>query len=253
VSAYDPSTRDPTAVLGRRVVAFLIDIAIPTALFVALFLALATTYDKHGGSTFDITGLNVCDVIKARTNASICFETTNTAVALTQGRALLAFTLPLVLAFVDFVVLQGATGASIGKHILGLRVVDTDGREAGLGRAFVRWILLPVDMLCGILGLVVASLTHPHRRVGDMAAGTYVVGSADTERPIENPHTAPVYDPLVSAYAPPASTETQAVTGAQSSASAPVWDAQRGAWLSYDPAQRSWLRYDDATRTWVPL
>jgi uncharacterized RDD family membrane protein YckC len=239
------SGRDPTAVLGRRVVAYIIDIVIPLTLFVALCLALARHYDKHVGA-FDLTNVNVCDALKARDNVSVCFETSRAAYTITQGRAVIAFALPLLLSFVNLVVLQGSSGASIGKHVMNLRVVDTDGHDAGLGRAFVRWVLLVVDTLCLIFGLVVAVITHPHRRVGDFVAGTYVIG-ADADQPIDFASPVPV-----------ATTETAATTATTTSdeapsASAPVWDAQRGAWLSYDPVRRAWLRYDGDSSTWIPL
>ena len=72
-------------------------------------------------------------------------------------------------------VLQAVTGASIGKHALGLRVVDEQGRKAGLGRTIVRWLFLIIDGGIFLIGLITALVTHPHRRVGDLVAGTYVV------------------------------------------------------------------------------
>jgi hypothetical protein len=87
------------------------------------------------------------------------------------------------------VVLQGITGASVGKMILGLRVVNGQGGVCGIGRAFVRWIFLLIDSICLVVGLIIASVTHPHRRVGDMVGGTYVVGLASVGQPM--PGTAP--------------------------------------------------------------
>src|SRR4029079_11025816 len=71
--------------------------------------------------------------------------------------------------------LQGLAGGSIGKLLLGLRVVGCDGRRAGLGRVALRTLLLIVDAgFCWIPGLVSAFSTKGHRRIGDLAAQTLV-------------------------------------------------------------------------------
>jgi len=84
----------------------------------------------------------------------------------------------IVAALVLFVLLQGLTGATVGKFLVGLRVVDRDGRPPGLVRAAVRTGLLVLDAcpwVVPLLGWAVAA-THPkHRRLGDLAAGTMVV------------------------------------------------------------------------------
>ncbi len=42
--------------------------------------------------------------------------------------------------FLDFVLLQGLKGASVGKMLMGMRVVREDGSELGMGWAFLRWL-----------------------------------------------------------------------------------------------------------------
>jgi uncharacterized RDD family membrane protein YckC len=224
--------RDPTAVLGRRVLAYAIDIAIAWLSFFVLFAALAKRYDFAGPST--------CDTIKQFTDATICTQNGESAFALTSRAALAVFLVPLGIAFLDMVVLQSLQGASIGKLLTGLRVVDQHGRIANFGPMVVRWLLLVVDGLCLVLGLVVASATSPHRRVGDMAAHTYVVGRRDAGRPVlrDAPAPAPAYTPLVQPTAAPP---------------APVWDPGRGAWVSFDPHTNVWLRYDGAAEQWTRL
>ncbi|MFH2055191.1 MAG: RDD family protein [bacterium] len=89
---------------------------------------------------------------------------------------------PLCLAFLAvivlyFVVLEGLFGATLGKRVLGLRVVGEDGREPGLGPALVRNLLRAVDALpvFSILGMVLI-LTSPERtRLGDRIADTRVI------------------------------------------------------------------------------
>jgi hypothetical protein len=132
------------------------------------------------------------------------------------GGAAVAYGLSVLAGVANLVVLQGITGASLGKLIMGLRVVDSQGAPCGMGRAFVRWILLIVDTICGVLGLIVAGLTHPHRRIGDMIGGTYVVGQENEGRPL----VAAVYPPA-NQYAYPQGAPEWAPPGAQPPA--PGW------------------------------
>jgi uncharacterized RDD family membrane protein YckC len=65
-------------------------------------------------------------------------------------------------------------GTTIWKLAFGLHVFALHGRIVGLGRAFLRSLLRPVDLL--IVGGVLALLPG-HRRLGDLAAGTCVARS----------------------------------------------------------------------------
>jgi uncharacterized RDD family membrane protein YckC len=80
--------------------------------------------------------------------------------------------------------LESAGGQTVGKRLLRLRVVRSDGSEAGLREVAVRTVLRTVDGLFGYLvGLGVMLATGQRRqRLGDLAAGT-VVTSADAEQP----------------------------------------------------------------------
>jgi uncharacterized RDD family membrane protein YckC len=273
---------DPTKVLGRRVLAYIIDFSIAGALLVGLFLATAESFDKEAAG---VSGITVCDAVRESSNASVCFETDDSALTLTGGAAAAVFLMPLGVSFANLVLLQGTTGASAGKSVVGLRVVNDQGAIAGVGRAFVRWLLLIVDGICGVLGLVVAALTTPHRRVGDFVAGTYVVGKTDAGRPVVVPAGASVgvgapYSASSSSSSsppppppppppqgfgapgapPPPTTPTEAPTtevptsGAPAiGTSAPQWDAQRSSWVAFDATRNAWLRFDGATQQWRPL
>ena len=64
-------------------------------------------------------------------------------------------------------------------------MVKEDGSVVGVGRSLVRWILFLVDgpltlFLCGI---ITSATSRGHRRLGDMAAGSYVVGKEFAGRP----------------------------------------------------------------------
>jgi uncharacterized RDD family membrane protein YckC len=127
-----------------------------------------------------------------------------------------------VYALLTLVVLQGELGATPGKLLVGLRVVDDSGHICGPARAAARGALLVVDGACA-LGLIVALATHPHRRLGDLVAHTAVVGRDDVGTPVEAP-TSP----------------------------APHWDPAWEAWLRWDPDSGRWLRYDESSGEWRP-
>jgi uncharacterized RDD family membrane protein YckC len=79
-----------------------------------------------------------------------------------------------VLYFAHAVVFEGLWGKTLGKAILGIEVIRSeDGGVPGQGRAALRALtFLFVDMLVGIFVM----LASPRRqRSGDMAAGTLVV------------------------------------------------------------------------------
>src|SRR5690349_19177271 len=118
--------------MGRRIGAYVIDAFITTLLLVVLFTAMADRSSKQG-TVFE--GNTVCPTVRATTNRHFCFEDTNTVYTLTNRQALVVFGLPFLVSFANLVLLQSAGGASIGKHILGLRVVDGNGNPANIGRA----------------------------------------------------------------------------------------------------------------------
>lgn len=68
-------------------------------------------------------------------------------------------------------------GQTIGKRIVGLRVLDERGLRIGLVAAVLRNLVRVVDFLPGfyLVGGVAALLDARGRRLGDLAAGTLVV------------------------------------------------------------------------------
>lgn len=70
---------------------------------------------------------------------------------------------------------QFMDGQSIGKRLRRIKVVRRDGREPGIGAYLLRWVLRPVDSFYGI-GIVVILVNGKGQRLGDLAAGTTVVG-----------------------------------------------------------------------------
>jgi uncharacterized RDD family membrane protein YckC len=68
-------------------------------------------------------------------------------------------------------------GQTVGKRFSGLRVIREDGAPAGFVAILIRNLVRLVDFLPGFygLGLMVIILSPRSQRLGDIAAGTYVV------------------------------------------------------------------------------
>ncbi|MGH9051185.1 MAG: RDD family protein [Acidimicrobiia bacterium] len=156
---------DPTRVVARRCVAFVID-----GLVVVLVLWVSA---QASGDFVDASG----DCPARVPAGDACVEWNDQAYVI-DGAAVWRFALTLV---VLLVLVLGVTrwrmGASLGKALLGIRVVDARGHPAGIWRGAVRTAALVVDLIALLLpiGLWLALLTPGHRRVGDFLAGTFVV------------------------------------------------------------------------------
>lgn len=73
-------------------------------------------------------------------------------------------------------------GQSLGKKLIKIRVVKTDGTPASFGAYLLRWLFRPIDLyassivgLPGMVGLVTILTTKKNQRLGDIVAGTTVV------------------------------------------------------------------------------
>ena len=82
-----------------------------------------------------------------------------------------------------FPLLEGFTGRTLGKLILGVKVVRADGKVPGLGKAILRTLLRLVEvnpfLAGGLMAGIVALVSKKKQRLGDMVADTYVVRVAD--------------------------------------------------------------------------
>ncbi|MBX3042186.1 MAG: RDD family protein [Candidatus Kapabacteria bacterium] len=79
--------------------------------------------------------------------------------------------------FYDLIFETLANGQSIGKKVMEIRVIRTDGLEPTIVQYFLRWILRPIDIWfsSGGLAALVIFLNGKGQRIGDLAAGTMVV------------------------------------------------------------------------------
>ncbi|MFH1699397.1 MAG: RDD family protein [Candidatus Zixiibacteriota bacterium] len=76
-----------------------------------------------------------------------------------------------------FVLLEGYLGATLGKFLVGIRVIDYDGQKPGLVKSLIRNILRAVDSLpiLNIAGVILILRSDECARFGDRIAGTRVV------------------------------------------------------------------------------
>jgi uncharacterized RDD family membrane protein YckC len=67
-------------------------------------------------------------------------------------------------------------GQSIGKKLLGIKVISETGGRPALHQYLIRWLLRPFDFFFfGLVGLLTVVNSKKNQRLGDMAAGTLVI------------------------------------------------------------------------------
>lgn len=179
-----PPPSDPTAVIGRRVLAWLADLALFSAVVLAGFASMSEYTEIPAG----VAEADACDLFEQQhpDAADTCIAYDGDIYLLDTGEAgvqtLLSFGW-----FAFFVLLQGLTGGSPGKLLFGLRVVDEHGNRCGIGRSLGRtllWIVDAAPWIIPLVGPITAFTSTGHRRVGDLAAGTFVVASSSVGAPV---------------------------------------------------------------------
>ena len=81
--------------------------------------------------------------------------------------------------FIYFAYSWAASGKTFGMALLGVRVVRSDGADAGARRAAVRTLALPLSFLLFGLGFIGILLGRQRRALHDVIAGTVVIYSWD--------------------------------------------------------------------------
>ena len=256
---------DPTAVMGRRILAWILDLVLFAGVVLGVFAALAAPVDIPQGFVLD-----ACERLQALDSdeARGCIELGDTAYITSTADTGIQ-TLTTLGYFAFFVLLQGLTGASPGKLLTGLRVVDEEGRRAGVGRSLVRTLLWVIDgapWFLPLVGFVTGLTSTGHRRVGDLAAKTYVVSRAAVGAPPIPPEVAqfgaPTWSPPTAAPAPqswapaPPAAERPTLPAASPQAmpepdvTTPVDEAPPE--VGADPTWWSGPEADHATGDWAP-
>ncbi len=118
---------------------------------------------------FDANLLDLCVLLLVMMLASLAFSLDHSSL-LESEFAIYIVPYYLYYAIIYFAVFWWVWGATPGKLIFGLRVVDHTGGPIGLERALVRTVQIP---LC--LGFIWASFDERRQGVHDKMAGTYVI------------------------------------------------------------------------------
>ena len=169
-----PNRRDPTQVVLRRTVAYLVDALLIAAI---LLVTIWVTGDVKRSS-------QGCPDPVPKNHSCIDY---NHQALVVNNRVFVWFTLLVIVLFTLFFgLIPGITGASPGKSLLGIRVVRADGTKPGWKRGLLRSVCWGLDGLMLVLptAMWLAALTPRHRRLGDYAAQTYVVRRDAAGRPV---------------------------------------------------------------------
>lgn len=84
------------------------------------------------------------------------------------------WTFTLIFAAAYTTALHAAWGQTVGKMIVGVRVVDLDGELPRIGTALLRYIGYFTSIVTLFIGYLMAGLRHDKRALHDLIAGTRV-------------------------------------------------------------------------------
>ncbi|GIU85392.1 MAG: hypothetical protein KatS3mg008_2167 [Acidimicrobiales bacterium] len=247
--------RDPTAVLGRRFLALVVDVLI-VLVVTGLLAPDALEAGVARGVNLCPPGEGVLTEEPAAADGQIC--TRGGRLITYDGRdsnyvefgGVVGWILVFSLVTAAIYVLEGATGRTPGKALVGIATVTADGTPAGVGRGLLRWLVSIVDWIpyaCGpVVGGVIVLATDDHRRLADYAAGTYVVHKSAMGTPLAllkgqagsaQPSQSPTSHPTSTAY--PTSAEYPTSAPPSSSPGSPVggWGQGPGWGAGGGPAQ----------------
>jgi uncharacterized RDD family membrane protein YckC len=94
-----------------------------------------------------------------------------------------AFLFTLLFTAVYTTVLHTVAGQTIGKSLLGVRVVATDGAPLTAGQAFLRYLAYYIALIPLGFGFLVAGLRRDRRGLHDLIAGSRVERTTAARRP----------------------------------------------------------------------
>src|SRR5688572_9362127 len=97
---------DPTAVVGKRIGAAIIDVILFAGVILIMFVINHDTIDS---------GLITCSDVRDAGGTNLCFESGDDLWYAEGGKARTIYAVGFLFGLANHVLLQGATGASIGK------------------------------------------------------------------------------------------------------------------------------------------
>jgi uncharacterized RDD family membrane protein YckC len=175
--AYAGASSDPTAVMGRRTGAWIVDFLLWLVLGAFLGPTPLSPLAEYV-DTNDFPGVD-CEDVQRVNDVSSCIEVGDRLYFVEGSDAAIGFVVAWIIAPLAYAAVQGATGRSPGKALFGVRVVDEFGSPPGFGKSLVRtllWVVDGIPCIIPLVGFITGLTSNGHRRVGDMAAKTFVVG-----------------------------------------------------------------------------
>ncbi len=170
--------QDPTKVVGRRVVAFIIDGIILSLVSSAIFFAMADTEEDHLKSLAS-GDIEIDETLYGN------FEISGDEYSIAGSDFWIYVGIVLLIGILYRWVLPGLKGWTPGKLMLGIRVVGENGQFAGIWRNAVREILWIIDgLFVYLVGFITAMTTKRHQRVGDLVAKTFVIQADAVGSPV---------------------------------------------------------------------
>ena len=184
------TTSNPKAVLFRRAVAWSIDTFLILILISVVVITTAEHYDAPSGLSEE----EICSQLSDASNN--CLQVLDEVLVFDLGARSPIFWIPFFALLVNFVVLTGFMGFSIGKLLMGIRVVSREirvvsrenrklpGLTSAVGRT-LPWIVVTAIPQIG-LGLLLVEValvisSSENRRLGDRIAGTVVISRSTSQ------------------------------------------------------------------------
>ncbi len=134
--------------LGDRLLALIIDGFVVIAMFILTGMIIASQFGSFTETGFSLEGTP----------------------------AILTFTFTTLLAFLYFWILEGLFGATLGKVMTGIKVVEKRGIKCNLKSSFIRNLLRLIDGIAlYLVGFLIAIFSKLRQRLGDHLANTIVV------------------------------------------------------------------------------
>ena len=149
-ATYGAAVAPDTQVIGRRVLATIVDFIL-LGIVASVLTAPGWLIDGQGSGQF-VQGLS--DVLVSVGGLTA-----------------------LIVTFAYFTIMEGNYGQTLGKMVLGIKVVrESDGQLPGTKAAVLRTLLRIVDSIgYYLVAFVVALVSGKNQRLGDMVAKTLVV------------------------------------------------------------------------------
>lgn len=153
--------------MGRRTVAITID----SLILGVFYVILVQFFGNH----------HVVQTVTTTTTTGGAVLSTNKGMNHSSGLTGLAAVLLDLVVLLYFVLLEGLTGATLGKRVTGIHVRNEDGSAPDMKASIIRNLMRVVDifpyLIPYLLGFIVGMSNDRRQRLGDKVAHTIVVKS----------------------------------------------------------------------------